>query len=579
MPAATITVAANARLPWPANKRIGAANLIRLRTGGIGLDLHFRLMAVWPKFLYLFGLSLSSNATARKLRRPQNDAGAQAQALASLTHSLGATAFWRGRGIVAGMPYARFQSAVPLCRHEHLAASIERMRDGAADVLWPGPCTQFVQTAGASTGQPRQLPMTAALLAHYRQAALAALLYYTARVGHTGAFRGRQLIIGAATSRPSELANASPPRTGDLSRTLARALPAWAVQHLYEPGITIDKIADDAARLAALVTRATQRDLALLAGTPAALLEFAQALHPPPAAEPFSQFKPLRPPPDLLTTWPNLECCVHTGMILAPLAEELREKMGATVNFHEVYGVAEGFIAAEAPPDGAHGLRLMADLGLFFEFLPLAEFDVLRWEHLGPKAVPLSEVTVGIDYALVLTTPGGLARLVIDDIVRFTSKEPARLIYRGKTTLRLNRFAENLMEQDLTAALVTVCARHRWRIVNFHVAPLTTIRRLTAPPGGRHEWWLELQPGTEETPIGSLIAAELDAELQANYPDYATQRNAGVLESALVRLVAPGVFAHCLRHGGRGGHATLPRCRSDRVIADELAQITHFAPD
>ena len=31
--------------------------------------------------------------------------------------------------------------------------------------------------------------------------------------------------------------------------------------------------------------------------------------------------------------------------------------------------------------------------------------------------------------------------------------------------------------------------------------------------------------------------------------------------------------------GGRGGHATLPRCRSDRVIADELAQITHFAPD
>jgi hypothetical protein len=53
-----------------------------------------------------------------------------------------------------------------------------------------------------------------------------------------------------------------------------------------------------------------------------------------------------------------------------------------------------------------------------------------------------------------------------------------------------------------------------------------------------------------------------------------------VLEPPVVRLVMPGVFEHWLRYQGKwGGQHKLPRCRSDRLIADELAQITNFAAD
>ena len=42
----------------------------------------------------------------------------------------------------------------------------------------------------------------------------------------------------------------------------------------------------------------------------------------------------------------------------------------------------------------------------------------------------------------------------------------------------------------------------------------------------------------------------------------------------------PGVFEHWLRYQNKwGGQHKLPRCRSDRQIADELAQVTNFARD
>ena len=197
-----------------------------------------------------------------------------------------------------------------------------------------------------------------------------------------------------------------------------------------------------------------------------------------------------------------------------------------------------------------------------------------------PAKVPLSGVKPNTDYALVLTTPGGLARYVLEDVVRFVSTEPPRLLYVGRTTLRLNSFGEQVMEKELTDALAAVCTRQKWSLVNFHVAPLPPGKTTTGPVRGRHEWWIELKPGTIATPIGPQIAAELEIELTRANPTYAARRRGNVLDGPVVRLVMPGVFEHWLRYQGRwGGQHKLPRCRSDRLIADELAQITNFAQD
>jgi hypothetical protein len=222
----------------------------------------------------------------------------------------------------------------------------------------------------------------------------------------------------------------------------------------------------------------------------------------------------------------------------------------------------------------------MPDMGLFFEFLPMADFDEAHIELMGPKAVPLEGVKTGIDYAIIVTTEGGLARYILGDVVRFTSTEPPRLIYIGGTTLRLNAFEENVTEREATDALVAVCRRRGWTIVNFHIAPLISPGLITRQQRGRHEWWIELRPGTVATPTGPQMAADLDVELQQANAGYAARRQSGILEPPTVRLVMPGVFEHWLRfHQKWGGQHKMPRCRSDRQVADELATVTNFARD
>ncbi|HOY55746.1 MAG TPA: GH3 auxin-responsive promoter family protein, partial [Opitutaceae bacterium] len=161
----------------------------------------------------------------------------------------------------------------------------------------------------------------------------------------------------------------------------------------------------------------------------------------------------------------------------------------------------------------------------------------------------------------------------IGDVVRFISTEPPRLIYVGRTKLQLSAFGEHVIEKELTDALTTVCAQHCWPVVNFHVAPVF-VSTEEGRQRGRHEWWIEIKPGSEETPSAPVLGDELDAELQLLNEDYEAKRQGGGLEPPVVRLVPSGFFAQWLSLNGKwGGQNKMPRCRSDRTIADDFARM------
>jgi len=526
-------------------------------------------MSALPKPLVLLGASVRTAVTTLRLRYGSDAVAAQHRTWRALVGRIARTVHGRAAHLDAGLNYAQFQTRVPLQTYEQIAPLIERMKRGEADMLWPGQCSFYALSAGTTTGHPKYLPVTGEMMAHFRRATLAAGFYYTARAGHAGVFRGRHLFLGGSIalaslpeSRPFEA------YAGDLSSIVAFSLPVWAETHLYEPGTEIARIGDWDAKIKAITERCWQRDITLLAGTPNWLLVLAEALR----ARARSHQRPIG---QLQELWPNLECLVHSGLPLGPFADELRQVLGPGVHFHEVYTAAEGFIAAQ-DTDSSQGLRLMADAGLFFEFLPMRDYDEARLAGLGAKAVPLEGVKPGVDYALLLTTPAGLCRYVLGDVVRFLATKPPRLIYVGRTKLQLRAFGENVSEKEITDLLTGVCSRHGWQIVNFHTAPIFA-SSLTGQTRGRHEWWVELKPGTIETPTGPVLAAELDRELQHLNADYAARRKNGILEPPVVRLVMPGVFEQWMRHRARwGGHHKMPRCRSDREIADELAQLARF---
>ena len=528
-------------------------------------------MPTIPQSLVTFGAGLLTARVELRLRMKHWAVPAQERTLKHLLGQLAHTAQGRADGIEARMPYKRFAARLPIRTYDDFRPQIERMKRGEAGVLWPGHCPFFATTSGTTLGEPRHVPVTEGMLRHFRRTGRDSLLSYTARGGHAGIFRGRHLVLSGSTALTSlPGAKGRPVYVGDIVGINALNLPRWAERHYAEPPAAVAAMSDWGAKIDAMARQCRNRDIALLAGAPNWLLGFAEYL----CAGGGGGAKV----PHLRAIWPNLECILHTGVPLDPYAAELEQACGPGVKFHEVYGASEGLFAVQDRA-GTQGLRLMADGGLFFEFLPLADFDERRLAELGSKVVPLAGVERDRDYVMLLTTPAGLTRYVLGDVVRFLSTTPPRLIYVGRTQLQLNAFGERLIEKEITDALVGVCREHRWSIVNFHVAP-QFMRSLTGQTRGRHEWWVELRAGTAITPRGPLLEDQLDEKLLQLNAHYAARRKAGSLLPPVVRLVMPGTFEDWMRRRGKwGGHNKMPRCRSDRDIADELAQLTRFRPE
>ncbi len=500
--------------------------------------------------------------TARRLERQHRGVAAQQQTYRELVRTLAGTAFGRQAGLEAGLRYETFRCRIPPRPYEDFAPLIERMKQGEPDVLCPGRCAHFAVSSGTTAGPSKWLPVNEAMLAHFRDAGLDSLFFYAQRTGTGSVFRGRHLFLGGSSALTPVPGVEPPVYSGDLSGITALNLPGWAERFLYEPGIEIAQMTDWPAKLEAIVQRTLHADITLVGGIPSWLLVLASTLRTHVARTAG------RPPATLKELWPNLECLVHGGVPVGPFADELRATYGEGVNLHEVYPASEGFIAAQdAEPEA--GLRLITDRGLFFEFLPLEDYDEANLDFCDARAVPLEDVRAGVDYVLLLTTPAGLVRYVLGDVVRFISTEPPRLVYVGRTKLQLSAFGEHVIERELSDTLASVCRRHGVTPVNFHVAPLFP-DPARGRPLGRHEWWIELRQAV--APAAAGFAADLDRELTALNDDYAAKRTGRGLEVPLVHFVRPGLFEEWLKSAGKwGGQSKMPRCRSDRRIAGELA--------
>ena len=311
-----------------------------------------------------------------------------------------------GRGRRAGHALRRVPPKVPLSTYEDLAPHIELMKKGEPDVLWPGRCQIYAVSSGTTAGRTKYIPVTEAMLDHFRQCGLDSLLWYTARVGHPGIFRGRHLFLGGSTTlAPIPESEPFEAYAGDLSGIAALNLPRWVEKPLLRAR----------GRRSRRWPTGPRRSRPSPSGRP-------NRRHLAPGGDP-----QLDPDPRRLSA---LEHDPRQGPGGAPpghLAElrVLRPRgradsarsttscarlLGPTVNFHEVYPASEGFIAAQ-DAESAAGLRLMADAGIFYEFLPMWEFDEARIPTLGEKAVPIDGVKAGRRLRARDDDPGGLGAL------------------------------------------------------------------------------------------------------------------------------------------------------------------------
>ena len=511
-----------------------------------------------------------TTVTRRQLRQKLRAERIQAKTLPRLLRSLARTHRGQELGLTANMSAAAYRQNVPLANHQDLAPWVEKTKSGTADLLWPGKCDCFAATAGTSTGFPRHVPVTAEMRAAYSSGARAAILHATSRAGGVYALLGRVLLLGGSVST-NQLDDEKTAAIADLATLAAVQHPHWIERFYFEPTarIALRQVWDDF--IDRVIKRTRAKPVSLIAGHPAWVRDFTRT-----ATKKLTKGK-IRYT-SLRAIWPQLRCVVLTGDFPSPLYRQLKQAAGDGVTLHEVFTTTEGFIAAQGP-GSLSGLRLLAETGIYFEFLPLEDYDPNEFRELGFKAVPLPKVAVDQNYLLVLTTPAGLVRHLTGDVVRFASLRPPRLLPMGQIDLRLNQFGENLLTREVIDALTSVCSRHKWIPTFVHVAPLPSRTELGVNYGC-HEWWIELQAGTIDTPTGPVIAAELDHSLEGSHEGYRSRRQQKNLAAPIVRLVMPGAFEHWMRHKGRwGGPHKLAITRNDRQIADSLSRMARFSKD
>jgi hypothetical protein len=206
----------------------------------------------------------------------------------------------------------------------------------------------------------------------------------------------------------------------------------------------------------------------------------------------------------------------------------------------------------------------MLDYGIFYEFIPMDGFGTKE-----EKVMPLSGVQLGVNYAVMITTNGGLWRYLVGDTVRFTSINPYRIRVTGRTKQHINVFGEELMVENTDRALSKACQRTQTEVIDYTVAPIF----MDGKAKGAHEWIIEFRENPKSVEEFSRI---LDLELQALNSDYEAKRyNNMTLNPLVLNLARPNLFYDWLKDRGKlGGQHKIPRLSNTREYVEQLKELS-----
>ncbi len=413
------------------------------------------------------------------------------------------------------------------------------------NVTWPGLVPFFALSSGTTSGKTKFIPLTRELIRSNRRAGIDTAVFHFLRNPKTGALSGKTFLLGGNLSLRSDWNGKV--ESGDLSGVLARELPFFC-RSLYFPGKQIGSIADWEEKMDRAAEAGLKDNLTVLGGVPSWVLLFLETLNQK------RNFKG-----NIKSIWPNFELFIHGGISFEPYREQFRAWLGPETYFEEVYPSSEAFIAIEDPREKA--LRLMVDYGTFYEFVPVEELS-----GKNPTRLTLTDIETDQNYAIVLTTNGGLWSYLLGDTVRFLSKEPLLLKVTGMTKYFLSAFGEHVIQEEIETALHRTCSEQKTTFIDYHAAPIFPSGE---SPVGRHQYLIEFVKSP--TDLKQFVSA-FDRCLQTLNEDYAAHRSGdyGMREPEIMGL-PQGFFRLWMKKKGKlGAQHKVPRISGDRDLIDDM---------
>jgi hypothetical protein len=241
--------------------------------------------------------------------------------------------------------------------------------------------------------------------------------------------------------------------------------------------------------------------------------------------------------------WPSLRLVsIWTGGNCGVAARSARMLLAPTTQIVEL-----GYLSSEFCGTLTVDCSVMAGLptitNYFYEFIETAE-----WDAGNRKFRLVHQLEAGQDYYVVITTPSGLYRYFINDIVRveglFHNTPLIRFVQKGKGVTNIT--GEKLYESQLAEALA-LAETHFDLHLNFYLM-------LADVEQQKYNLYLEVN-GMMDGAAG--IASYLDKTLAELNTEYRTKRESGRLHPLAITFLKQGAGeiyrAHCIQSGQKDG--------------------------
>ncbi len=440
-----------------------------------------------------------------------------------------------------------FTRQVPVHDYESLKGRINRMMQGERDVLWPGEVNWYSKSSGTTSDKSKYIPIPPANRIHCHNAGSwdsLALIYHNRP--DMEIFRRRNLIMPGSIHR---LETYPKTRIGDVSAILTYHMPL--IGHLFftpdfETAL-MPNFEQKLNRIADLVSR--MDDVVMFGGVPTWLLVL------------FRMVLDRTGKQNMLEVWPRLQAYMHGGVGFEPYRQTFRDLIPSDdFLYQEIYNASEGYFGVQADSK-QNDLLLLADNGVFYEFIPIEE-----WEKEHPKTVLLPDVELEKDYAMLISSNNGLWRYLPGDTVVFTRKYPFCFRISGRTKQFINAFGEEVMVGDTDKALAETCRQLGVVVSEYTAAP---VYFANGHSRGGHEWVVEFERAPADL---NRFNQMLDETLQRINSDYEAKRfHSLALDRLRLHPVPPGTFHRWMKARGKFGNQNkVPRLANHREFVEDV---------
>lgn len=476
-------------------------------------------------------------------RHPQKT---QELVLSRLIHRARDTAWGKTYGYKDIHSHENFRSQVPISSYEDMHPWIARAFKGEEDILWPGKIESFAKSSGTTNDKSKYIPLsTESIDESHIKAGQDLLCMYFNNKPESKLFAGKSLSIGGSHKfHPDTPGTIS----GDLSALIVENLPRF-YELCRAPSKATALMDDWEEKLPLMAKEVIDEDVTGMAGVPTWTLVLIHKL-----------LEMRGDTRNLLDIWPNLELYLHGGVNFDPYREQFKALIPSDqMTYINCYNASEGFFAVQSELE-ADDMLLLLDYGVFFEFVPT---DSLHEEH--PKTYALGEVELGQNYAMIISTNGGLWRYNIGDTICFTSKDPYKIRITGRTKHFINAFGEELMVDNAEQAISKASRLTGAIIDNYTAAPIY----FEGNKNGGHEWLIEFEKEPSDIQRFTEI---MDRRMQELNSDYEAKRKGNMaLGFPLLRVMPRGTFHNWMKKRGKlGGQHKVPRLANNRKYVDDI---------